>query len=429
MPWAVLGGVPAMTTEYRDWLDRGRTTSRVIDLIKKKSKRFRVVDVHDITAQRVRPGDRLLFINRDRTVIAVVVGKQPLVKAGARLIGAHIDTPSPQIALSRLRKKKQTTLRTYRYGGTRWHHYSHMPLALVGRVARADGREIDVELGLNDDFALYIAKTGPRLIVSVSSTPSAKWPGVSPRTLVAELHKRYGLTPVDLEAAELFLVPKHKAREVGFGGELIGAHGQDDRANSYAAWRAVVDLTDTPRATAMAWLVDREEEGSSHAAGAQSRFLEMVYAWLIRAQNKPATEANVARAFARSVALSADTPAAMNPNWLQVHEEKNAPVLGNGPALFPHTGRGGKKGGSQAHAELIASVVDSFKRTKAPLQFGELGKVDEGGGGTIAKYLAERGMDVVDVGVAVISMHSPMEISAKIDIWSAYLGFREWFKQ
>ncbi len=428
-PWATLSGVSAMSSEYRDWLDRGRTCSRVVDYVKRRSTQFRVVDVHDVTTTRVRPGDRLLFINRDRTAILVVVGKGSLQRAGARIVGAHIDTPSPQIALRVMDETKQHTLKAFRYGGMRTHHWKNMPLALVGRVARAGGAVVDIELGLKDDFAFYMSSEAKGMTVTASSTPVKDWPEHTARTLVSELHRRYGLTPTDLEAAELFLVPKHRARIVGFGGALIGAHGQDDRANSYAAWRAVVDLAGAPTTTAMAWLVDREEEGSAHSIGAQSRFLELVYAWLIRAQGSRATEASLGRAFARTVVLSADTPAAMNPNWLQVHEKKNAPRLGNGPAMFPHTGRGGKKGGSQAHAELVRSVIDAFARAKVPLQFGELGKVDEGGGGTIAKYLGERGANVVDVGVAVVSMHSPMEVSATADVWSAYRGFREWLSQ
>lgn len=429
-PWTPLAGVAAMTAEFRQFIDHGRTPSRVVDFVEKRSSRFRIVDVHASTGMRARPGDRLLFVDRDRTAVFVVVGRKPLVTGGAHVLGAHIDTPSPRLAPQPVGETEQTTLKAFRYGGMRTHHWVHVPLALVGRVARASGGTVDVELGLHDDFALYIADTHKGLRVTVSSTPTTERPdGVPPQTLAALLHARYGLTPEDLQAAELYLVPKHGAREVGIDRQLIGAHGQDDRVNSYAAWRAVIDVAGTPQVTAMTWLVDREEVGSAHAVGGRSRFLELVYAWLIRAQGTRVTEAALDRALARSTALSADTPAAVNPNWAQVHELKNAPFLGHGPALFPFTGHGGKGGGSQARAGLVEAVVEAFASAHVPLQFGELGRVDEGGGGSIAKYLAHRGMDVVDIGVSVVGMHSPMELSAKADIWSAYRGFRQWLQQ
>jgi aspartyl aminopeptidase len=185
-------------------------------------------------------------------------------------------------------------------------------------------------------------------------------------------------------------------------------------------------MDSAPRATAMVWLIDREEVGSFHPAGATSRMLELVFAYLLRAQASPATEAVMGRAFDRSLCISADTPAGLNPNWPEVQDERNAPVLGKGPALFPYTGHGGKQGGSAASAEFIRQVAASFDRAGVPLQYGLLGRVDEGGGGTVAKYLAERGMSVVDIGVAAVSLHSPLELTAKDDLWAAYLGFRAW---
>jgi aspartyl aminopeptidase len=245
---------------------------------------------------------------------------------------------------------------------------------------------------------------------------------------VRELHRRYGLTAADLEASELYLVPKARAREVGLDRAMIGAHGQDDRSNSWAAWRAIRDLDAAPARSAMVWLVDREEIGSSNTTGAKSRFLELVTAWLLRAEGAAASELGLERAFARSSSLSADSPAAIDPNWPDVHEVKNAPVLGGGPALFPFTGRGGKSGGSSASAEQMAEVAALFERAKVPLQYGELGRVDEGGGGTIASVIARRGIETVDVGIAVVAMHSPLEVTAIEDLWSTYRGFRAWLE-
>lgn len=421
-----------LTGEYRAWLDHGRTPAQVVAYVRKHAAGWSVADPLATAIPKVSPGDRLIFVAHDRSVLMVVVGETPLGKGGARLIGAHIDTPSPRVDTANLTRSGQATLSTSRYGGMRMHHWKHRPLAMVGRVVKAGGAVVDIALGFEqDDFAFFISQAQERtLMVTTGSMPAGdKDKAGTAMTIVDELHRRYGLTAADLNTAEIYLVPRERAREVGVDRSLIGAHGQDDRANSYAAWRAIMDIERTrpPRVTVMTWLVDREEEGSYHVAGAHSRFLETVYAYLLRAQGSPATEVTMARAFAASVAISADTPAAVNPNWPEVHEPLHGPIMGKGAVLFPFTGRGGKEGGSAANAQLVRSVMAAFERAGAMIQVGELGRVDEGGGGTIAKYLARRGIDVIDVGVPLISMHSPFELCNKDDLWSAYRGFAAWF--
>lgn len=450
---APLQSADALSVDYRAWLDHGRTPSRLVDFVRARSPGWKVIDPLAAEPTPVLPGDRLMFVGRDRSVLLVVVGKDSIARAGARMVAAHIDTPSPRLSLVTVDRRGQLQVKAYRHGGMRGHHWLHTPLALVGRVAPrgkqtgAAPAEIDVTVGLDDDFALYatehdrhsgalIVTTGSippadpakaRNPATVPATPAATPPATGPLTLMDLLHQRYGLTAADLQAAELYLVPRQPAREVGVDRALIGAHGQDDRANSYLAWRAMIDTDATPATTAMAWLVDREELGSYHAAGATSRMLEMAYAYLLRAQASPATETVLARAFERTLALSADTPAGVNPNWPEVHDAKNAPVLGKGPALFPYTGHGGKEGGSAASAELVARVAAMFDRAGVPVQYGLLGRVDEGGGGTVAKYLAARGISVVDVGVPAVSLHSPLELTAKDDLFATYLGFRAFY--
>jgi len=427
-----------LATEYRSWLDHGRTPTRFIDLVRRSSPGFTAIDLQGMELgasgsqiARSRPGDRLLFVHRDRTAILVVVGEHSLASHGARLIGAHIDTPSPRLSLVGLTPRGQRTVRAQAYGGVKLYHWLHRPLALVGRVARSGDDEIEIALGLQDDgFALYASQiVRGELVVttgSIAADKKSRQPDHRAPTLMNALNSRYGLVASDLRSAELYLVPAEKSREVGLDRGLIGGHGQDDRVNSYAAWRAIHDLEKTPPQTALVWLVDREEVGSAHSIGAQSRFFEMVMAYLLRAQGGPATELSLARALARCRVISADTPPALNPNWPEVHEAMNVPVLGRGPAMFPYTGREGKQRGSQARPELVRSVVASFERAGAALQFGVIGRVDEGGGGTIAKYLAERGMDVIDVGIPVVGMHSPLELTSKDDLWTGYLGFKAW---
>lgn len=412
-----------LATEYRAFLDNGRTPNAAVDFLRGRANGWKRVDPFATTAYKAKAGDRLVFVNRGRTAIFVIVGKQPLVSAGARIIGAHIDTPALRVTATTLTASNQTTLTLHRYGGARTHHWGHRPVALVGTVVRKGGKAVRVSLGLGDGFSLYVKRSGKRMQLLTSSTPTS---GPGAVTLLGTLEKRFGITAEDLRASELYVVPTEVAREVGVDRSLIGAHGQDDRVNCYVSWRALMDVKGVPERTAMAWLVDREEVGSTGPVGARSRFLELVYAYLLRGQGQRVTESVMHRAFAATEMISADTPAGINPNFPEVHEPMNAPVLGKGPALFPFTGRGGKRGGNAAHASMIASIIRTFDNAKAALQHGQLGRVDEGGGGTIAKFVAERGANVVDVGVAVLSMHSPMELSSKQDLWAAYSGFRAW---
>lgn len=423
-----LVGVDALAADYRRFLDAARTAQHAVAYVLARGG-WRVVDPATPGATgSVSAGDRIAFVDRHRTILLVVVGERPLAEVGLRLIGAHIDTPAPRLITTSLSRESQKTLRTFGYGGTKTYHWANRALAIVGSVASSEGGETRIEIGLDDDFAFWGQLQGNgELVITTSTTPTAKDSGFT--HLVGELNRRYGLSATDLDTAELYVVPAERAREVGLDRSMIGAHGQDDRSNSYLAWRAATDLAADPEVTAASWLVDREEIGSTGTTGARSRFLELVLGYLLRAQGSAVTEAVVHRLYARTEVLSSDTPACVNPNWDEVHELQNAPFAGRGPALFPYTGRGGKQGGSAASAELIARIRGLFERAKLPLQHGLLGAVEAGGGGTISKYLAERGAEVVDLGVCVMSIHSPLELSSKADLWALYRGFQTWFAE
>src|SRR5690606_16812988 len=289
------GDAQALADQYRSFLDRGRTPALYIRLAAASAPGFRRVDPLTDAPARLSPGDRLLFVDRDRSAIFAVIGRRPLADAGARLIGAHIDTPAPRLDTTQLTRDGQVTLTAYSYGGIKRHHWLHRPLAAVGQVAARGGRLIDVALGLPPDelalFATKVSQDGKTLEVMTSSTPTEDGPAGPAQTLVSELHRRHGIAAPDLVAAELFLVPREPAREVGLDRALIGGHGQDDRSNSFVAWRAAADLPSPPDRTALVWLVDREEQGSPGPTGAGSHLLELVYAWLLRAEGAPASEA------------------------------------------------------------------------------------------------------------------------------------------
>jgi aspartyl aminopeptidase len=412
--------------DYREFLNDGRTPSRLLRHTLRKS-RWKVVDPARDEVVKTRPGDRLVFINQDRTAVFVVVGRESILKSGARLIASHIDTPSPRLALGALTRDNQTRITAKHHGGAKKHHWKSRPLAIVGEVVTKSGERKDVELGLaGDDYAFFIESDGDGYKVITSSTPTKREKGGKDTGhFVGVLHERYGIDAEDLLSAELYVVPRMGARFAGLDYAMVGGHGQDDRVNSFAAWRAISSLKGAPQQTAMAWLLDREEVGSTGRSGAQSKFLELVYGYLLRAQSSSTSDASLWRALGASEAVSADTPACVNPNWPEVHEIKNAPILGRGLALFPMTGHGGKVGGSSAHAEIIGRLRRRMRAV--PLQTAELGRVDEGGGGTVAKYLAHRGIDTVDIGVCVVGMHSPHELASLQDIKWAIQGFAAWY--
>lgn len=420
---APLTSAKKLSADYRAFLDRGRTPAHAVAYVIERGG-FAAVDPREPPAAPLQAGDRLLFVDRNRSAVLVVVGRQPVATSGLRLIGAHIDTPAPRLDTTSLTRKSQTAIKTHRYGGTKQFQWFNRPLAIVGTAIGREGRELRIEIGLRDDFAFWAQKSGNDLVITAGSTPSGKRDDFD--HLVAVLHQRYQLTAADLAGAELYAVPREPAREVGLDRALIGAHGQDDRANSYLAWRAIADLDVVPAVTAASWLIDREEIGSTGPTGARSRFLELVVGYLVRGQGGRFTEAALHRAMSATEVLSSDTPACVNPNWPEVHELANAPVAGGGAALFPYTGRGGKVGGSAASAELIAEIRATFSRAKLPLQFGLLGHVEAGGGGTISKYLAARGAAVVDLGVCLVSMHSPLELVSVRDLWTTYTGLKAW---
>jgi len=429
---------------YRGYLGEALTVARSTAYVRRAAlaRGFRAASVAE--TKRYAPGDRLVFANDERSVYVVVIGSRPVAE-GVRLVGTHQDTPSLILEPFPLRAPKDgagvARLLAHAYGGVKSYHYDRRPLAIVGDVRRAaDGARVEVSLGLGaDGFAFSGTKldTDPRwddappprkelYEILAASAPMTGSGVKSPLalTVLRALYDRYGLAEDDLGAAKLYVVPAEGPRDVGLDRLLVGAWGQDDRLNSYAAMRAAIGIEGVPPFTAIAVLSDREEIGSSGSSGMRSEFFELLAARLLEGTGGPDGDAALRTAFARSRALSADTPAAVDPIFPEVHEPRNAARLGMGPALYKFTGRGGKSGGSDADVTMVARVKRIFAAAGIPLQTTELGRVDEGGGGTIARYLAMRGFEIVDVGAAVVSMHSPLELSHKRDLWWAIKGYR-----
>lgn len=436
---------------YKQFLDGGRTARLAIGVARRwaTQRGFRAVDLDASSSCRgFKPGDRLLFVWHDRTGLFVRVGRQPVAR-GMVLIGAHVDAPALRLAAKPITRNKQdwAVLLAYPYGGIKQEHYHHRALRIVGTVVRRDGTSVDVSLGPRDGFSFMLSpdtelpprprpkpKPGerpkhepPKLKLIAASRPGAAVP--ARKQLVALLRKRYRLTPRDLRSAELYAVAAAPARDVGLGRSMVGGFGQDDRSLSFAALRAMLELRATPPHTAAALLVDREETGSRGRTGAQAPILEHAIACLARSEGARGgrVDATVRRGLARSIALSTDVKSAINPNWPEVQDHKNAPTMGRGPTLVKFTGHHGKRGASDANPRLSRWVRTIAARARLPLQRSETGRVDEGGGGTIAKFLARRGIDVIDVGVPLLSMHAPFEVVDKrdlswcVDLFAAFL--------
>jgi aspartyl aminopeptidase len=420
---------------YRGWLDEARTTGRVRGFLSRTASGFRVVDASDDLG-RLSPGTKLLFSNRDRSYLLVVVGRRPMSE-GFRMIGTHIDTPSFRVLGSALDDGETgAVLHANAYGGIKPYQWVGMPLALVGEIHAHGGRRIDVDLGPREGFAFVISDLDPLggpadgggggrqsradADVVVATVPAFGSEGGPRITFLRAMRRAYGTTARDLEAAELYLVPAQGARDVGVDRAIVGSHGQDDRACSYAAIRAVVDLPAVPERTAIVYLTDREEIGASGTAGAASGFLRRALGTLLGATSDVSSDFDLGEALARSRVLSSDVTAGVDPNFRRVHEPMNAAFVGRGPAIMKYTGHGGKYGASDASPEFIAELRALWTSAGIPIQATEIGRVDEGGGGTIAHVIAELGPEVLDLGVPLVSMHSPFELVHRRDLFALY---------
>ena len=387
---------------------------------------------------------------RGKSILLVRRGRKPLSE-GFRLIGAHADTPRIDLKQHPLYEDTDLGLmKTHYYGGIRKYQWLARELALHGVVVKKDGTVVKVTVGEElSDPVLTITDLLPHLAYKqveqkvsdafeaeklnavVAHEPTgagdpkrAKDKDRVKRRVLEMLNKRYGITEGDLFSAELQLVPAGPARNVGLDNSMIGGYGHDDRSCVYAALQALL-AEKTPEHTQLVLFWDKEEIGSEGGTGAQSLFFEYAVADLIQAWEP---RAKLPEVFQRGMAISADVNAAVDPDHLDVYEKLNAAYMGYGPCFNKFTGHRGKVGANDAHPEYVAYLRNILDRAGVPWQMAELGKVDLGGGGTVAKFLAVYGMDVIDMGPAVLSMHSPFEVLSKVDIHATVQAFRAFYR-
>ena len=393
--------------------------------------------------KQYQPGDRVYYVNRDKAVALAVIGKNG-VKDGVLFAIAHIDSPRVDLKPNPLYEESSLAFfKTHYYGGIKKYQWTVMPLALHGTVVKTDGTKVDIKVGIDDadpcfcitDLLPHLAREqaqkklsnaieAENLNVLIGSAPldtEDEESELVKLNVMRILNERYGITESDFLSAELCFVPAQKSRDVGFDRSLIGGYGHDDKVCAYPALMAALD-TEVPARTCITYLTDKEETGSDGNTGMQSDFLRYFVYDLAKAEGEEGY-----RVLSKSKCLSADVNAAFDPIYASAYEAKNASYINEGVIITKYTGHGGKYDTSDASAEYMGEIRAMLEKNKIMWQIGELGKVDIGGGGTIAKYVANMNVDVIDLGVPVLSMHAPFEIVSKVDVYEAYRAFHAFY--
>lgn len=393
--------------------------------------------------ETIKSGDKVYADNMGKAIVLFNIGKKP-IEDGLKILGAHIDSPRLDVKQNPLYEDSDLVLMdTHYYGGIKKYQWTTIPLALHGVVALTDGSVIDVEIGEKEkdpvvcvsDLLIHLAaeqmeKNGAKVVEgealdlvvgNMPFNPKKDEKNPAKAYILDILKKKYNIAEEDFMSAELEAVPAGKARDLGLDASMVLGYGQDDRVCAYTSLMAMLEVEE-PEYTSVCLLVDKEEIGSVGATGMQSLFFENMIAEILDRMGCY-SELTLRRTLANSEMLSSDVNAGFDPNYAYAFEKKNASYLGRGVVFSKFTGSRGKSGSNDANAEYIARVRKALERENVAYQMAELGKVDVGGGGTIAYILAKYGMDVIDCGVAVLSMHAPYEATSKIDIYEAKRGY------
>lgn len=442
--------VSAFAAEYKKFLDLGKTEREFVTVAVETLENMGFTALE--SQESLKPGDKVYQNIRSKGLVVAVIGSRPAAD-GFNLVGAHID--SPRLDLKPVPIYEDTELvyaKTHYYGGIKKYQWPAIPLALHGIIIKADGTPLTLNIGESpEDPVLTITDLLPHLgaeqmsrkaselirgedlnvLIGGLPYPDEDLSGRFKLGILQLLSERYGLTEMDFVSAELEVVPAGPARDVGLDASMIGAYGHDDRVCAFPALVALTSI-ENPEKTAVCVLFDKEEIGSDGNTGAQSRSFEYALQELFVRSSDDAQAASpmaFPRLLSRCQMLSADVSAGFDPGFASVFESRNSSYIGHGMCLVKYTGSRGKSGSSDANSEFFARILRLFARENIPWQTGELGKVDVGGGGTIAKYMANLGMEVIDCGVPVLSMHSPFEVISKIDLYSTYRAYRAFLEK
>ncbi|MFI3312711.1 MAG: aminopeptidase [Eubacteriales bacterium] len=427
--------------QYIQFVDKAKTERIAVKLTVEAAKKAGFVEFNP--EMKLASGTKVYHINRQKAVFFAVIGEKSL-DCGARIAASHIDSPRLDLKPNPLYEEGELALlKTHYFGGIKKYQWTAIPLAIHGVLALTDGSVLNVEIGENPGDPVFCVTdllphlgaeqmkkslaagiSGENLNILFGSQPVKEVTGTDRVKLgvMMLLHEKYGIIEEDFLSAELSLVPAFPAREVGLDRSMIGAYGHDDRVCAYATLYPMLHMTEAPAHTAVCILADKEEIGSEGVTGMQSQAFDTFMDDLCNCQG-----ASLRKCFANSVCLSADVAAAFDPTYSEVFEKRNSARLNHGVAICKYTGARGKSGASDASGEVMARFRRAFSRGEVDWQVTELGKVDAGGGGTVAKYMANRNIDTLDAGVAVLSMHAPYEIVSKLDCFMTMKASRVFY--
>ena len=439
-----------MGEEYKKVLDLGKTEREFVELATSFAKECGFIDAR--LKDTLVPGDKVYYLNRHKNIVLAIIGKEDILK-GINYIVSHIDSPRLDLKQNPLYEEFELAyMKTHYYGGLKKYQWASIPLALHGVVVLSNGEKVKVVIGEHEDDPVFTVPDilphldrkvqgertarevikGEELQIIVGSIPStindSEIKDLVKYAILEKLNDIYGIVEEDFISAELELVPSQKAKDVGLDRSLIGSYGQDDRICGYTSLRAILDLQDVPERTAVCFLADKEETGSDGSTGLQSDFIDYFTADMIFKTKRMYSDLYLKETLWNSKALSSDVNAGIDPIFKSVHDEQNAPKLGYGVVIVKYTGSGGKYGTNDADAEYVGEIRKILNDNKVLWQTGMLGKVDEGGGGTVAKYLAKKGISTIDIGPALLAMHSPFEISSKLDVFETYRAYKAFYR-
>ena len=446
--------------DYKCFLDEGKTERECIDRFVNEAEENGYIELNEAISEgrKLSAGDKVYSVWMNKSIVLFEIGTEPF-ENGMNILGAHIDSPRLDVKQNPLYEDSEIAyLDTHYYGGIKKYQYVTLPLAIHGVIVKKSGETVILRVGEDEDEPVFFVSDllihlsqeqlkknaatvvegealdliiGSKPVVIDADTKAGKEDKENGKEAVKNailkiLSETYGIEEGDFESAELEIVPAGKARDAGFDRSMVLGYGQDDRACAYPSFRAQIETHDLKR-TSCTLLVDKEEIGSVGATGMRSRFFENAVAEVMNLCGCY-SELALRRTLANSCMLSSDVSAAFDPAYASVFEKKNAAFMGRGMAFNKFTGSRGKSGSNDANAEYIAHLRDIFDREEICTQTAELGKVDVGGGGTIAYTLALYGMNVIDCGVPVLSMHSPWEATSKADLYEAYRGYKVFLK-
>ena len=436
---------------YMEFLDKARTEYLAVE------EAVKILEMNGFVSLDERPaleiGDRVYFINKNKSLYVAVIGSEELVK-GVNIVGAHIDSPRLDLKpMPLIEKSGAALLKTQYYGGIKKYQWMSIPLAMYGVVYNKNGEMIKVAIGEEDDDPVFtIADLLPHLAkdqlklnandfidpekmsVLVGSIKDRDAESKETEKVKANilkiLNEKYNIEEIDFARSEISFVPAFKTKFIGLDKGLIGGYGQDDRVCAYATIRAIIDAADEAQdvsKTMIAMIVDKEEIGSIGTTSMSSRAFDMFINKIIEKTNSMGIDK--LEVFYNSKVLSADVTAGVSPEYEEVSDIQNGSMLGCGVSLEKYTGSGGKYNASDANASYMSEIMGLFERNNVMFQVGTLGKIGKGGGGTIAYILADKGCEVVDCGTPVLAMHSPFEVTSKYDVYMTYLAYKAFYKE